>query len=106
METSRMRLDRMLREILRQNIGTENLYYQPPEGMKLRYPCIVYRRSGNRNHFADDEVYNQLWQFTLTVMDKNPDCPLAAAIAKLRQARYDRCFVAENLYHDVFTIVL
>lgn len=106
METSRMRLDRMLREILREKTGQENLYYQPPEGMRLRYPCILYKRSGPRTRQADDQVYSQLWQYTVTIVDRKPDSPVTEELAGWVNARYERFFVADNLYHDVFTITI
>ena len=39
---ARLRIDALLRELLKNSCGQVNLYYQPPAGYQLRYPCIVY----------------------------------------------------------------
>ena len=44
---------------LEQILGSRNVYFQPPESIKLNYPAIVYKRSNIQNTFADNEVYKQ-----------------------------------------------
>ena len=39
--------------------GSQNVYFQPPESIKLKYPAIVYSRSDIQNEHADDSVYIQ-----------------------------------------------
>ena len=46
---ARLKLDALLRKVLREATGKENLYFQPPAGYKLKYPCIVYSESRIRN---------------------------------------------------------
>jgi hypothetical protein len=81
-----------------------NVYFQPPESLKLNYPAIVYKRSDIRNTFADDEVYKQSFQYELTVIDKNPDSEIVNKVSKLPKVRFNRHFQSDNLNHDVFTI--
>ena len=42
---SRPNLQAKLEEIL----GNKNVYFQPPESLKLNFPAIVYKRSNIRN---------------------------------------------------------
>ena len=35
-------------------LGTNNVYYQPPESIKMKYPAIVYSKSNIRSTFAND----------------------------------------------------
>lgn len=81
-----------------------NVYFQPPESLKLIYPAIVFKRSDIRNTFADDEVYKQSIFYELTVIDKNPDSEIANKVSKLPGIRFNRHFQSDNLNHDVFTI--
>ena len=37
-------------------LGTRNVYYQPPESLKLKYPCIVYNRRNISNVDANNDV--------------------------------------------------
>ena len=103
METRR-NLDTKLREVLREATGKENLYFQPPTGYKLKYPCIVYSESRIRNNHANNGVYIQHPFYTVTVIDSDPDSKLKAAISVLPKCAYDRSFVSDNLYHTTFTM--
>ena len=66
---SRLRLHEELVNIL----GSRYVYFQPPESIKLNYPCIIYERYDISNTFADDDVYLDPRQYRITVVDKNPD---------------------------------
>lgn len=85
-------------------LGSRNVYFQPPETLKLQYPAIVYTRSDIRNTFADDEVYKQSFLYEVTVIDKDPDSAIVGKLSKLPRIRFNRHFKSDNLNHDVFTI--
>ena len=36
-------LDALLRSIVKQRCGSENVYYQPPANLRMKYPCICYK---------------------------------------------------------------
>lgn len=93
-----------LQDELEKLLGSKNVYYQPPESVKMQYPAIVYHRSDIENDFADDLVYRQSHFYELTVIDKNPDSEVVEAVSKLPTCRYDRHYTSDNLNHDVFTI--
>ena len=77
---ARLKLDALLRKVLLEATGKENLYFQPPAGYKLKYPCIVYSESRIRNEHANDGVYIQRPHYTVTVMDNDPDSPTTAVL--------------------------
>lgn len=97
---TRLELQLLLESIL----GSRNVYFQPPETVKMSYPCIVYQRNDEVSLFADNLPYLHDKQYILTVIDKNPDSIIPDKIAKLPRSHYDRHFTADNLNHDVFTI--
>lgn len=97
---NRIDLQNKLEEIL----GSRNVYFQPPESMKMNYPAIVYSRSGIKNDFANDKVYMQSYVYTVTVIDKDPDSEITCKIAELPNCKFDRNFKSGNLNHDVFTL--
>lgn len=97
---TRLDLQSMLEKIL----GSRNVYYQPPESIKLQYPAIVYSRSDIYNTFANDKSYRQTKAYELTVIDKDPDSKIVDKIAALPMCRYDRHFTSDNLNHDIFTL--
>ena len=100
MENNRIKLQNILEEIL----GSRNVYFQPPENIKMKYPAIVYTRSDIKNTYADDEVYKQDNVYQITVIDANPDSDIVKKISKLPMCRYNRNFKSDNLNHDVFVI--
>lgn len=101
---ARLKTDALLRQVLREATGKENLYFQPPSGYKLKYPCIVYTLNRIRNDHANDRVYTQHPSYTVTVIDTDPDSKLMAAVSVLPKCAYDRQFVSDNLYHTTFTL--
>lgn len=89
---------------LEQILGSRNVYFQPPESIKLNYPAIVYKRSNIQNTFADNEVYKQSYFYEITVIDRKSDSQITKRLSKLPKIRFDRSFTYDNLNHDVFTI--
>lgn len=85
-------------------LGSRNVYYQPPESVKMKYPAIVYSRSNIINRHANDSVYMQSPAYEVIVIDKNPDSMIVDRLSLLPKCRFDRHYEADNLNHDIFTI--
>lgn len=83
---------------------TENVYFQPPNGLYMNYPCIVYKRSGLYKKYANNGSYIIKWRYTLTVIDKDPDSEIVDKLAELPGCEFDRHFESDNINHDVFNI--
>ena len=97
---SRIELDAIIRAIL----GSGNAYFQPPESVEMKYPAVVYSLSNIKNSFANDGVYLSARQYTLILIDKNPDSPLVEKLVSLPTCRFERAYKADNMNHFVFTI--
>lgn len=97
---SRLELQNLLESIL----GSRNVYYQPPESIKIKYPAIIYSRNNIDNNFADDIVYIQNHTYQIIVIDANPDSEIVNKISKLPMCRYNRHYTSDNLNHDVFIL--
>ena len=96
----RLELQALLEEVL----GSRNVYYQPPKGTMMGYPAIVYSRSNIDTKHANDKIYKKRKRYELIVIDKKPDNPVVDKLLYLPYCSYDRPYVADNLYHDVFTL--
>lgn len=83
---------------------SENVYFQPPESIKMRYPAIVYFRRNIENVHADDASYLHSNSYEITVIDRDPESELMSKISELPMCRYDRHFTSDGLNHDVFII--
>lgn len=100
MSQRRVELQRLLEGML----GTRNVYFQPPTGLKLKYPCIVYNLDTADDVHADDLIYRRLYQYSLTYITKNPEDPMRDEIDNLRYCRFNRFFASDNLNHFVYTL--
>ena len=100
---ARSRLE--LHEELCNVLGSSNVYFQPPESIKMKYPCIVYERSTGDTLHADNKPYLFTPRYSLTVIDKDPDSPIVQRIAEtFSMCRYNRHFTVDNLNHDTFEL--
>lgn len=85
-------------------LGSRNVYYQPPETVKMKYPAIVYGLSGILKKYANDRVYNSKRQYSVIIIDKNPDSDIVDRMEQQILCSFDRHYEADNLNHDVFTV--
>jgi hypothetical protein len=93
-----------LQDLLELLLGSENVYFQPPESLAMSYPCIVYSRNYLKSTFADNGPYAIDKCYNVTIIDKNPDSLVLDKIAALPKCKFDRHFTADNLNHDVFSL--
>ena len=95
-----------LQTTLQDILGSKNVYYDPPESLKISYPAIIYSKSGLTNKKADDANYRINTIYDITVIDKRPDNPVIKKLLELPYCSYDRHFVSDNLHHDTLTIYI
>ena len=93
-----------LQEILVNILGSNNVYFQPPETIRLQYPCIIYERSDIDKKYADNRAYMSMVRYSLTLITRSPESDLVKSILELPYCSYDRYYAADTLNHDVFTL--
>lgn len=89
---------------LEELLGTRNVYFQPPESIKMNYPAIVYALEDIENAHADDGVYLSYKRYSVTVIDKNPDSTFVDMVAALPTCQFNRHYNSENLNHWNFSL--
>lgn len=97
---TRVELQALLEELL----GSKNVYFQPPESLKINYPAIVYSLDRLQTRSADDIFYKRDKSYELKYISTNPDNDIFDKMLELPYCRFDRRFIADNLYHDCFSI--
>lgn len=97
---SRRDLDTLLRSIL----GSTNTYFQPPESVKMDYPCIVYKLSDIDTTFANNQPYSFGTKYSVTVIEKSADMTIVDKVKALPMCTFDRPYVANNLNHYSFNL--
>ena len=96
------RLD--LQVFLETLLGSTNVYYQPPETLKINYPAIIYSKSRIDTKKADDSIYLKNTRYNIIVVDKKPDNPVIDKLLALQYCSYDRHYTFGKLNHDSLTL--
>lgn len=97
---TRLALQKKLEELL----GSKNVYYEPPENLKLDYPCFVYMLDDVYRRSADNIGYTIQNRYQITLIDRLPDNPVRDKLLELPRCEFDRPYKSDNLEHYVFTI--
>lgn len=97
---NRLDLSKMLHDVL----GSDNVYFQPPPSLKMKFPCIVYERVRINTRFADNKPYKLTDSYQLTYIDTNPDSDIPKKLAELPMCIFERFYVNDNKYYNVFRI--
>ena len=98
---SRLNLDNKLREIL----GSTNVYYQPPESVKISYPCIIYDLADIPTEKADNGLYIINHRYTVTLIHHDADTDLVEKMLEsFTYIDFDRNYSTNNLHHFVFEL--
>lgn len=85
--------------------GVRKAYFQPPPSVKMIYPCIVYSADAPRTDKADDQNYLVHDQYSVTVIDPDPDTKIPdILVRKFSKCTPERNFTSQNLNHYNFTI--
>lgn len=93
-----------LHEILKEFLGNDHVYYQPPENLKMVYPCIRYTKDDIDLTYADNTQYFNKKRYSITYIDKLPDNEIIDKLLSLPLSSYDRHYTSDNLNHDVITL--
>lgn len=84
--------------------ASKRVYYQPPGGHRLEYPCIVYKRDKMDSRHANNVKYAKWNRYQVTAMDPDPDGLLHDAIFDLPHCAHVRKFAVGGLNHDIFDL--
>lgn len=96
----RLELSAKLRELL----GSDNVYYNPPESKKMEYDAIRYSKSNIKGRFANDAAYSYLNSYEVVVISRKPDPEIVDKLLSLPYCSFDRYYPSDNLHHNVFTL--
>ena len=97
---TRLELQTKLEELL----GSRNVYYQPPESLKMEYPGIRYSLEIIDNRHADDIKYSKLNRYQIIVIDRKPDNSVIQKLLDLPYSSHSRHYISDNLHHDIINL--
>lgn len=93
-----------LHSMLVSALGNSNVYFQPPESVKINYPCIIYSKDYIATKFADNNPYFNEKRYKIILIEKDPDSSILDDVLLLNKCVFDRYYISNNMHHNVFTI--
>lgn len=94
-----------LSQILRNLLGSNNVYFQPPADLKMKFPCIVYERAKLEPDYADNLPYKIDKVYYVTCIYDDPDSDIPLKLAHLPMCVHQRHYETNNKYYDQFRLV-
>ena len=105
MAGKRLDLHALLIDILEtKGQAISRVYFQPPATIEMEYPCIIYNRSNRKNFFSGDNIYLGMNQYSITVVDEDPDSLIPDKVLELPYCSFSAHFTVDGLNHDVYTL--
>lgn len=103
-KSKRLTLQETLEEILIKMGEKPNVYFQPPESIKMHYPAIRYNLNDMHDKKADDNTYYRKKNYTITIIDRDPDSSIPEEVLKLPYCSFGNFYIGDNLNHWVLTL--
>lgn len=97
----RIELQYKLQEVL----GSDHVYFRPPESIKLVYPCIVYRLDDGDVNYANNKAYIFKRRYDVQLIHKTADTELVEALIEaFPYIRFQNSFTYDNLMHENYIL--
>lgn len=81
------------------------VYFDPPESIKLSYPCVVYSLAKKDILRADNKVYQMRNMYTVKCLSKDPDNNMADILLNaLPYSSFENRYTHDHIHHDVLNI--
>lgn len=94
-----------LHEELCNILGSRNVYFNPPEDIKMKYPAIRYSLSGVDLAHANNKVYRNTNQYSITVIDEDPDSTIyEKLLTHFPMCSLGRPYPSDDLSHFPLTL--
>lgn len=94
-----------LKTKFKQILGNDNVYFQPPESVKLKYDCIIYKTKAPYTQRANNKLYILQHLYQVTYITSNPVSTIPDQML-YEFPMIDRVndFVNDGLYHYVYEL--
>lgn len=98
--------DKLLEILGRYVPGSGQVYFNPPDNVRLTYPAIIYKHSGIDKRDADNRKYFRQDQYMITIIDRDPDSTIYEDVMALPLTTPPNMYTADNLCHWSITITV
>lgn len=82
-----------------------NIYFQPPPGIKLKYPCVIYNWVGGTKEAANNKgyMYTRQWNVLYITPDVKASTPMRM-LQDIATSEFNRTYYTNGLSHTVLNI--
>ena len=92
-----------LQKIL-EDLSGVNVYFQPPQSIRISYPAIIYSLSNISHTNANNNTYTIDHEYKIVLVDKNPDSKTIEKLMTLPRIRFADQYAKDGLYYNSFYI--
>lgn len=86
-------------------LESTNAYFQPPQSLSMKYPCIRYAPGEPSQRHANNKNYNCTSRYDGVVIDRDPESEIPAKLlATFSLCSLGKPYVVNNLNHFPFTL--
>lgn len=97
----RLTLHEELCELLR----SRNVYFNPPESVKMKYDAIRYQLGGKSLTRANNKIYRNVNQYDGVVITRSLETTIPdEMLSHFEMCSFGRPYTADNLNHYPFTL--
>ena len=100
--STRIELQRYLESVL----GSRNVYFEPPETLKMKYPCFVYNLSRMNPTKADNLPYRVTQEYDVQYITREPEVDIPMRFAYSKRFTGGQHFVADGMHHFNYSITV
>lgn len=94
-----------LNKTLEELLGSENVYYDPPESVNMGYPAIRYNLENYSTNHANNKVYLSTPGYQLILIDRDPDSKFVKTLlTQYSHISFLRKYTVDGLHHWVFRL--
>lgn len=87
------------------SLGIQNVYVNPPESVRMQYPCVKIKRSGIYTTSANNHKYMIKDRYDAVYITREPDDPMVHKILyEFDMSRFSMQIVKDDLYNENFVI--
>lgn len=96
---------RLFHQALKKVLGNDNVYFQSPSTVKMKYPCIIYSVDRIKTIRADNKAYINKRAYQVISITTNPDTDIREDMLEaFDHCYFERDYTSDGLLHNVFTI--
>lgn len=95
-----------LHDLLTNLLESRNVYFDPPESVKIKIPAIRYTYKPDVTLDANDGNYITFAGYEVILIDYDPDSEYVTKLKSIQYSRFVNHYTVDGLHHWVFNLYI